>query len=109
MLVKLTPGVNFTKVIQVAFTKEDPKSTKNIDHLTIFLRFWDLWVSKLCVIMLVKSTIFKSFHTLLVLRQFTSYRAFHRFELAKLDNGGLVLGLKSIPLQPHVPQKRLTL
>jgi len=35
-------GFNFTNVLRAAFMGVDPKSTKKIDNLTVFLRFWDL-------------------------------------------------------------------
>jgi len=37
---KVQSRVNFTKVLRGAFTGEDPKSAKDIDDLTVFLRFW---------------------------------------------------------------------
>jgi len=36
------PGVNFNNVLRAAFEHADPKSTKKIYDLTVFLRFWDL-------------------------------------------------------------------
>jgi len=42
MLVKLTPGVNFTNILHAAFIRPYPKSEKKTDNLTVFLRFWDL-------------------------------------------------------------------
>jgi len=35
-LVKLTPGVNFTKILCTTFTLVYPKSIKKIDNLTVF-------------------------------------------------------------------------
>jgi len=37
MLMKLTPGVNFTNILCKAFTRADPQSAKKIDNLTEFL------------------------------------------------------------------------
>ncbi len=42
-------GVNFINVLRAAFTCLDPKSTKNSDDLTVFLRFWNLRMQKLLV------------------------------------------------------------
>ncbi len=33
----MTPGVNFINVLQEAFTHADPKSTKKIDGLAVFI------------------------------------------------------------------------
>jgi len=49
MLVKSTPGVNFTNILRTAILLVDPKSVKMIDNLTVFLRFWDLRTYKLLV------------------------------------------------------------
>jgi len=35
MLMKLTPGVNFISVLQVAFMSSDPKWAKKTDNLTV--------------------------------------------------------------------------
>jgi len=43
------PGVNFIDVLRAAFTCADPKSAKNTDNLTVFLRFWDLRAQKLLI------------------------------------------------------------
>jgi len=43
-LVKLILGVYFINVLQAAFSSADPESAKKTDHLTVFLRFWDLGV-----------------------------------------------------------------
>jgi len=37
-----TPGVNFINVQRAAFAPVDPKSVKDTDNLTEFLRFWEL-------------------------------------------------------------------
>ena len=40
---KLTPYVvDFPNIIRAAFALPDPKSAKDTDDLTVFLRFWDL-------------------------------------------------------------------
>jgi len=50
LLVKLIPEVNFIYVLRTAFTLTDPESMKRYWWLDcIFLRFWDLWASKLHV------------------------------------------------------------
>ncbi len=41
-LMKLTPGVDFIKVLRAAFAHVDPKSVKDTENLTEFLHFWDL-------------------------------------------------------------------
>ncbi len=43
MLLKLTPGLNFTNVLRTAFALVDPNSEKN-SVISVFLHFWDLWV-----------------------------------------------------------------
>jgi hypothetical protein len=35
-------GVDFTNILQAALAHSDPKSSKNTEGLTVFLRFWDL-------------------------------------------------------------------
>jgi len=40
MLVKLTPGINFTNILQAVST--DPKSAIKTDGLIVFLRSWNL-------------------------------------------------------------------
>jgi len=37
MIVKLTPGIDFTNILYKAFTIADPKSTKKIDGLAVFI------------------------------------------------------------------------
>jgi len=37
----LTSGVNITNILKAAFTRADPKSTKNI-AVSLFWGFWDL-------------------------------------------------------------------
>jgi hypothetical protein len=36
MLMKLTPGVNFTNILHAAFTCADPKGAKETDGLNVF-------------------------------------------------------------------------
>ena len=36
------PAVNFTNILQAAFTHSDPKSAIKLLNLTVFLHFWDL-------------------------------------------------------------------
>ena len=38
----MKPGVDFTNVLQAAFTRTDPKSAIKLLNLTVFLHFWDL-------------------------------------------------------------------
>ncbi len=49
MLVKSTPGVDFTNILRAAFPRVDPKSAKKTYNLTVFLCFWDLCAQKLLV------------------------------------------------------------
>jgi len=42
MLVKSTPGIHFTNVLQAAFAPKDTKVQKDTDDLTVFLHLWDL-------------------------------------------------------------------
>jgi len=39
MLMKLTPGVNFTNNLQQIFLLKEPESIKDTDDLTVILRF----------------------------------------------------------------------
>jgi hypothetical protein len=39
--------VNFINVLQATFMREDPKSTKKTNNLTVFWGFWDLLAKKL--------------------------------------------------------------
>ena len=56
MLVKLTPGVNFTNVLQAAFTSADPKSTKKTVKLSSFIALLGFAHVKAAHRMLVKLT-----------------------------------------------------
>ncbi len=49
------PGVNFINVLRAAFVHAEPKSLKKRVKLSVFLRFRDLRLQKLCA-MLVKLT-----------------------------------------------------
>jgi len=40
----MKPGIDFTNVLLAASARVDPKSVKDTEDLTEFLRFWDLWV-----------------------------------------------------------------
>jgi len=55
-LMKLTTGVNFTNVYKQLLLSKISKVQNNTDDLTVFLRFWDLYVQKLCLNMLLKMT-----------------------------------------------------
>jgi hypothetical protein len=46
MLVKLSPGVDFIKILRAAFTRVRPKNEKT---LTVFFLFWDWLAQKLLV------------------------------------------------------------
>jgi len=43
MLMKLTPGINFTNILLVAFIRKDPKSKKNTAKLLVSFVLWDLF------------------------------------------------------------------
>jgi len=42
MLMKLTPGFYFINIFWASLVLKDPKSKKDTDDFTVFLRFWDL-------------------------------------------------------------------
>jgi len=42
-------GANSTKLLRAALTSADPKSTKDIQVISVFLCFWDLKMQKLLV------------------------------------------------------------
>jgi len=42
ILIKFTKGVDFTNILQAAFTPTDPKSAKDSDITRVFFRFWDI-------------------------------------------------------------------
>jgi len=42
MLVKLTPGVDFTNILHADFVPMIPSVQKDSQVITVFLRFWDL-------------------------------------------------------------------
>ncbi len=42
VLMKWTPGVNFTNILSAAFIRADPKCAENSNDLTVFLSFWNL-------------------------------------------------------------------
>ncbi len=65
-LIKLTQGVNFTNILQVAFALEDPKSAKITDDLTAFFTLLGSAHAKALSKMLVKSTQDLSKHVLRV-------------------------------------------
>ena len=48
MLVKLTPGVNFTNVLQAAFTLADPESTKKAAQLDSLFCAFGVCMRKIC-------------------------------------------------------------
>ncbi len=56
MLMKLTPGVDFTNILRVAFMSTDPKSANKTDSLTAFLCFLESACIKATLKMLVKLT-----------------------------------------------------
>jgi len=58
MLIDLTTGLNFTNVLQAAFTRTDiPNAQKRLTTRLSFLRFCTLCSKKLLVNMLVESTL----------------------------------------------------
>jgi len=48
MLMKLTPGVNFTNVLHKAFTLVDPKSVKNAVKSSVFFYAFGIYGRKSC-------------------------------------------------------------
>jgi len=56
ILMKLTTGLNFTNILQVAFMSTDPKSTKNTVNLSVNFVLLGYACLKAVCKMLVKST-----------------------------------------------------
>ena len=56
IILYLVRWVNFTNILQAAFTHADPNSAKKTVKSRSFLRFWDLHMYKFCINTLMKST-----------------------------------------------------
>ncbi len=61
MMLKLTPRVNSTNILQASFVFKDPKSAKDTDDLTVFFAFLGYAGKKTAHKMMLKSTLFTLF------------------------------------------------